>query len=324
MIPCTTTSTDISIQLKKNDKASIIMKKTKQKSKQYETMITSTKNKNSHRYIGNKVPTATLDSHSIIKQPNIYDIKCGQDKTYEDHIGNQYLRTKIIQSVPMYLNILSFRSIPAPSLSCTSKSSSSSSTSRRHGRIGGHCHGGNGKKKMKSFLIQRIVNEMKKQYNSRFVRYDTTYQCWIEISYKLAHEKVSHSLRTYIKRHCFCNNNNINTWTTHDDKHSITLNKVNTNVLSFTQDNHNKDTTVPVPTSSVIMSNDSSITIVDDNENETTNNDEIGDNSCNDTTTATTTTATNTTTVSQYNSIDNRLYEQQQKLLQQYILNNSP
>lgn len=106
-----------------------------------------------------------------IVEPSPFDIKCGQDKALEQHYGNQCLRAKIIDAVPKYQDIL--------------RSTSSS-----------------GKKKLKSVLIKQIVSDMRVQYNSRFVRFDNISQSWIEINEKLAHEKVSHSLRTYMKRHC--------------------------------------------------------------------------------------------------------------------------
>jgi hypothetical protein len=109
----------------------------------------------------------------LMFEPSRYDIKCGQDKALEHHFGNQLLRSKIIESVPKYQEVVQQQSL----LGC-------------------------GSRKMKSFVIKRIVHEMQVQYGSRFLRYDCENGVWIEINDKRAHEKVSHSLRTYIRRHC--------------------------------------------------------------------------------------------------------------------------
>jgi lipopolysaccharide biosynthesis glycosyltransferase len=100
--------------------------------------------------------------------PNLFDIKCGQDTSYENHCGNQLLRLKIVSRAQTYHQI-------ADSTTITT-----------------------GKKKLKSMIIRQIVNEMKEQCASRFLRYDKINLCWNEIPKQLAHEKVSHSMRTYI------------------------------------------------------------------------------------------------------------------------------
>jgi hypothetical protein len=108
-----------------------------------------------------------------IYEPNPYDIKCGQDKAYELHYGNQLLRTKMKESAPRYQQIALLSN-------------------------------DSGKKKLKSFLIKQIVWDMRMHCGSRFLRFDRFSQSWIEIPERLAHEKVSHSLRTYMKKHYLC------------------------------------------------------------------------------------------------------------------------
>jgi hypothetical protein len=108
-----------------------------------------------------------------------YDIKCGQDKMYEQQLGNRLLRTKIQESIPRYHDIFQMTSA-------------------------------SGKKKLKTTQIKHIVAHMKRQYGTRFLRLDRTKKYWVELCEKLAHEKVSHALRTYLKRYIQDSNNDDN------------------------------------------------------------------------------------------------------------------
>jgi hypothetical protein len=125
--------------------------------------------------------------HVQIIDPRTSDILCGQDKTFSKHHGNQLLRMKIIETVPKYQDILKIPSVI-------------------------------GKKKKATEMYKDIVTEMKGS-GSRFLRLiqsplpvnppapgssvnsGCVVRYWQEINDKLARDKVSHALRTYMKKY---------------------------------------------------------------------------------------------------------------------------
>jgi hypothetical protein len=104
-----------------------------------------------------------------IKNPRPLDVKCGQDKTFEKHHGNVVLRNKIFSLVPTYKTMKNM----------TSKA---------------------GKKKQATSIIRGIVNAMKAEHGSRFIRFKTDGNYWEEITPSLARDKVSHAIRTVIRK----------------------------------------------------------------------------------------------------------------------------
>jgi hypothetical protein len=115
------------------------------------------------------VCTVPFREKLLIIVPTTYDIICSQNKTDDKHRGNQILRAKMIASVPEYLVLHRLRS-------------------------------DTGQRKAISLLIKQVLNDMKTEYGSRFIRYDKDKKSWIEIDDGKAHQKVSHSLRTFVKR----------------------------------------------------------------------------------------------------------------------------
>jgi hypothetical protein len=129
----------------------------------------------------NKPPTApAVNGQQVqIKDPLPTDVLCGQDKTFSKHYGNQLLRMKIIETVPKYQDILRIPSVI-------------------------------GKKKKATEMYKDIVTQMKAS-GSRFLRLVQSscglVRYWQEINDKLARDKVSHALRTYMKKYVTGNSN---------------------------------------------------------------------------------------------------------------------
>jgi hypothetical protein len=105
-------------------------------------------------------PTVLPDDDQPIT-PNIFDVKCGQDKRFRNHYGNLLQRNIIIDRVPKYLYAMS--------------------------------------KKEVSNIIRDIVNELKYNHGSRFLSLDKKTKKWKKIPDSTARDKVSHAMRTYVK-----------------------------------------------------------------------------------------------------------------------------
>jgi hypothetical protein len=125
----------------------------------------------SHGISNGSIPLNLLSkSMHQIQQPNQFDVLCGQDKSFVRHHGNRLLRERTIGSAPLYSTMKAMKP-------------------------------GSGKKKVATRIIKDILHSMQKEFGTRFLRLSNEGLYWEELSDNLAREKVSHSLRTYIKKY---------------------------------------------------------------------------------------------------------------------------
>jgi hypothetical protein len=131
--------------------------------------------KNINRPIPIQAPTSTFPKNKFIFteilpkgnqtiMPNLVDVKCGQDKRYQNHYGNKKMREYIEANAQRYQ---------------VSRAS----------------------KKAASIILGDIVNVMKNIHGSRFLRFDKGTETWKNLDEDKAREKVSHAMRTYIRDH---------------------------------------------------------------------------------------------------------------------------
>jgi hypothetical protein len=117
-------------------------------------------------YTTGSVSDATASASSFrTTNPRPQDVKCGQDKSFEKHHGNIVLRNIIIASVPTYKTMMNMK-----------------------GKAG------------KTDIIRCIVSRMQTEYGSRFICFNKDGKYWEEIKPHLARDKVSHAIRTVIKK----------------------------------------------------------------------------------------------------------------------------
>lgn len=86
-----------------------------------------------------------------------YDVLCGKDKTYENHVGNRLYRELVVNAAPKYTAAIS--------------------------------------KQEKMQMTRDIVSSLTLQYGSRFMKVSSVHGGWEEINMAAARDKTSHALR---------------------------------------------------------------------------------------------------------------------------------
>ena len=148
------------------------------------------------------------NNNSIILNPLSYDIKCGQNKTLNDHIGNQIYRDKIAVMAPLYNN--------APN------------------------------KSEKMQISIQFIREIKEQYDSRFLRLINPSQPqlgWIQLNDREIRDKVTHALRFHGQQQP---SSSSTTTATAPNTQSPRKTKSNGTVASLTNTHEQRDTTTTI------------------------------------------------------------------------------